>query len=301
MHEEVVFTPPRQPGLMLHLALSVIAAIFGGVVLLVALQAPLGLTLFIPIGLLALAAALVIIFVYRSYALSRAKYTLAREGITIQWGLRAEEIPMPAVLWCRQLTELEQPPAMPRLQMPGAVLGARTDLVLGQLEYLASDRKRLVLLATEGKTYVISPDDPEQFLESLQEVVEMGSLTALDARSIHPASLLVEIASDPSARLLVAVSFILGLAVMIWVGVLIPSLGNIPVGFAPDGLPRTPGPAVRVVVLGIVSTTFLLADWILGAYYFRQPNGRVLAYIIWLFAAITPLLFLAVLYMSITV
>ena len=299
MREEAIFAPPRQPGLALQLALTVIAAALGGFALFAALRAPVGLALFISIGLLALCAGLLIVLAYRSYALSRATYLLAREGITIQWGLRVEEIPMPAVLWWRRPVELEHPPTMPWFGMPGAILGTRTDSNLGVLEYLASDRGRLVLLATEGRIYVISPEDPERFLDSLQEVVEMGSLTSLDARSIHPASLIGEIASDRSARLLLAASLLLVLAVIVWVGLLIPSPVSLPVGFAPDGLPRTPGPAVRVVVLGVVSTTFWLADWILGAYYFRQPDGRLLAYIIWLLAALTPLLFLTVLYLSV--
>ncbi len=301
MQEEAIFAPPRQPGLVLQLALMIIAAALAGVALFAALQAPVGPALFISIGLLVICAGLLIVLAYRSYALTRATYSLAREGVTIQWGLRVEEIPMPAVLWWRRPVELEHPPKMPLLGMPGAILGTRTDSHLGPLEYLASDRDKLVLLATQNKIYVISPEDPERFLISLQEVVEMGSLTALDARSIHPASLIGEIGADRSARLLLATSLLLALAVIVWVGLLISSPVSLPVGFTPNGLPRTPGPAVRVVVLGVVSTTFLLADWILGAYYFRQPNGRLLAYIIWLLAAITPLLFLIVLYLSVTV
>ena len=90
MHE---FPPPRQRGLLLHGALILILL----AVLIVALWQLFQVTVgpfFTVYIVLALGAFIGLPFLgYRAFALWKAKYTLDRDNLRIEWGLRGEDSP----------------------------------------------------------------------------------------------------------------------------------------------------------------------------------------------------------------
>ena len=72
------------------LSLSVVGA-FG---LWKAFLAESGPTFLIYLSIVLFAVAFIPVLIYRMYALQQARYILARDGISIYWGLRREEIPI---------------------------------------------------------------------------------------------------------------------------------------------------------------------------------------------------------------
>jgi hypothetical protein len=72
----------------------------------------------------------------------------------------------------------------------------------------------------------------------------------------------------------------------------VPSRTSIHLGFQPDGSPGDVVPAVRLFLLPILNSFFLLIDLFLGLFLFRSEDSRVLAYLLWAGGILTPVLFL---------
>jgi hypothetical protein len=301
MMADRTFYPPRQRGQTIHAVLIPIPLIVSGLALVQTTRTPVGLTFYLLLAVCAGAGALVPWLGYRLYCLQRSAYTLDREGIRIQWGLRIEDIPMPAVLWVQPVQDLADPPPLPWLPLPGGLLGVRHSAELGRVEYLASEAARLVLIGTPSMVYAISPEDPVEFMHTLQQLIELGSLAPLAARSVRPASVLARVWADRWARSLLLAGLVLGLAVAAWVALLIPSQAGIPVGFTAAGTPRAAGSAVRLTLFPVINTSFLLGDWALGIFLYRQDDNRPLAYVLWIAGSLTSLLFLAALALIVNV
>ena len=77
---------------------------------------------------------------------------------------------------------------LPPLSFPGAIIGLRQVEELGEVEFLASDTKTMLLVATPQKVYAISPEDTRGFVRTFQIAMEMGSITPLTAYSAEPAA-----------------------------------------------------------------------------------------------------------------
>jgi hypothetical protein len=288
----VIFTPDRRQGTLFHLAALVILSGVGLLGLLLAADtgsSPLFL-LFLAPALLALS--LIPWFIYRYFSLRNAQYTLEREGLRLRWGLRIEEIPMENVLWVRPVSELGIPMPLPRLRWPGAVIGSRSLPEDEEVEYLAGQTHDLVLIATPGRGFAISPADPPAFLHAFQHFLELGTLAQLPARSVYPASLLGRVWTNRAARGLVLVGLGLSLALWIMVAVAIPTREQVLLGFSQSGQTSTLAPAVRLVLLPVLNTGFVVIDLLIGLFFFRRENGQSLAYLLWTAGVVTPLLFL---------
>jgi hypothetical protein len=297
MSEGLFYPPPRRRGRNILLLLLPIPAVIAAVALIQAIQLPSGASASIYLLVSILTGAVIPWLGYRLYALSRAGYTLEREGMHIQWGFRIEDIPMTDIIWVRSAAELDSKLPLPIFRVPGAILGSRNNPELGTIEFMASETQSLVLVATPGRVYAVSPEDVYGFLESFQELVEMGSLSTIQALSVHPTSMLRRVWQDPLARTLTAVSLLLSLGLILWVGSLVLSATEFPVGFLGPDAPRPPTSAARLVLLPVVSTTFLLINWAVGAIYYRQDETRPLAYLLWIAGILTPALFLVVIYL----
>jgi hypothetical protein len=293
--------------------------------------------------LLALAlAAPVPVLLYRAFALYKASYQLEPDGIRLNWGLRVEEIPIDAILWVRQVEELvpavrpaglalqEEPQAdvvpqkvgnreavtpalpLPWARWPGAVLGRRR-LANGEwIEFLAATSRGLVLIATPGKLYAVSPENPAEFRKAYQRLAEQGALTSLPPRSLYPSFLLARVWYDLPARSLLAAGLALSLVLLVWVGLAAPGLEQVSLGFNPDGGLREPVPSVQLMLLPLLSLFFFLLDLLLGLFFYRRdgdyaptialrsgaslPLGHVLAYLLWSSQVLTGLVFIFALF-----
>ncbi len=301
MAVDLTFHPPRQRGQAIHAALIPIPLVVSALALVQTTRTPVGPSFYLLLAVCAGSGALVPWLGYRLYSLQRSAYSLDREGIRVRWGLRSEDIPMPAVLWVQPIQELADPPPLPWLPLPGSLLGVRYSAELGPVEYLASESARLVLIGTPGMVYAISPEDPAEFMTTLQQLIELGSLAPLAARSVRPASVLTRVWADRWARVLLLAGLALGLAVAAWVAFLIPSQARIPVGFSATGTPRPAGSAVRLTLFPVINTSFLIGDWVLGIFLYRQDENRPLAYLLWIAGGLTSLLFLGALYLIVNV
>jgi hypothetical protein len=252
-----------------------------------------------------LAVIIVPILAYRLQALRSAFYLLERDGITLRWGLRSEEIPINDILWVRPASELGSELPLPWLRWPGAVIGTRTHDGGVPVEFMASESGQLVLIATKKGMFAISPPDPAAFLSTYHRVTELGSFSPLKARSVYPTFLLARVWRRRRARYILLAGLAINLLLLAWVVIVAPRRGQVILGFQRGG---EPVPAIQLLLLPVLSSFFYLVDFISGLFFYRRgvmllatPAGTgpspapnmVLAYLLWGSGFITALLFFA--------
>lgn len=228
---------------------------------------------------------------YRIYCLARSHYTIARDGLQLQWGLRAEDIPMRDVQWVRYVGD--QPLRLPRLHWPGAVVGTRPQQDLGPVEFMASQASNLVLIATPQKVYAVSPEDYRGFLETFRRQIEMGSLAPLRTYSAQPTFLLSDIWEAPAARIFLIVDLVLALALFVLVGFFISRVPAVSLGFSPTGAPLAPVPSVQLLLLPALNILLAAGAFLLSMYFHNRQKNHPLAYVLWISTTFTALLMLA--------
>jgi len=287
-----LFPPNKRNGLIFHgIVLAVFLAISAfGFINVARTDVGPNFVLFLLVGLIAFAP--VPIFGYRAYALVRAEYILDRDSLEIRWGLRDEDIPLSDIEWIRSLNDLTHPLGTPPMSMPGAILGLRRHIDLGVVEFIASDKKNILLVATAKRVYAISPSRPGEFTQTFARATELGSLVPAQAKSVYPSFIVAQAWDNGIVRYLWLATLFLNLGLFVWVGLLIPSLTNVALGVAPDQS-VTPVPSVQLIIVPLISTLMALIGWSAGLYFYRRKKQRVLSFIVWASSLLTSLLFLA--------
>ena len=286
------FPPAKRTGVTAHVIMIVALAATSawGFWNLSSLQVGLSYVIYL---LIALMAFVPIPFLgYRAYALLKADYYIDRDSLAILWGLRIEDIPLTDIEWVRPASDLTTPLSLPRFRMPGAVLGRRRHPDLGAVEFIASSAKNLILIATSRHVFAISPRDAASLVRTFARATELGSLTPTEAKSVYPSFVITEAWETPLARFLWISGLLLNLGLVAWVGILIPSLSQVPFGFDPLGVPNAIAPSVQLILLPLISALMFITGILAGLYFYRWEKERPLAYIIWISSALCALLFL---------
>ena len=293
--------PPLRRGLTLQVTLVIVATVLTALFAVLASQEPIGLRFTIYILVAAFAFFPLPFLSYWLYSLNRANYSLDREKLTLTWGLRVEQIPVSEVEWVRPMESLASPLALPFVRLPGAIMGIRRHPDLGPVEFLASDAKALLLVATSKRVFVISPQDTIGFMQNIQRAIEMGSLSPAKPQSVYPGFVVMQAWDSMLVRYLWLAGLFLNIGLLAWVTLIIPSLGRIPLGFLPSGAPAGPVPGAGLILLPVVSLFSYLTGWVSGLAFYRRLDHRPLAYIVWASGVFSTLLFLvAVMFIVIT-
>ena len=279
--ENIIFHPARRLGFFFHLGAIMILLAAGVYGLYKMAHASLGPAFLLALLPIILAVVLTPTLTYRLYALTSASYTIQRDGIRLQWGLRVEEIPMTSVLWVRPASELLNRLPLPWLYWPGSVVGVRRFPGAGVVEFMAATTRALILVGTPGQIFAISPADRHAFLASFNRLSELGSLTPIAPRTVRPSLWLSRVWAYPAARWLILAGSLLSLALLIWVSIVIPGLDEVNLGFRPDGSPRGPVPTVQLLLLPVLNSLIFLVNLLVGLAYFRQDEKNPLAYLLW--------------------
>jgi len=279
--ESFAFFPPRRAGVIFHLVTILALALGGAFGLYRLAYSEVGPTFLLYLLPLLLAIPAIPLLIYRLNNLQSAVYTLERDSLRLQWGLRAEVIPTNAILWVRPASDLLEKLRLPWVRWPGAVLGARRLPGGMPVEFMASKTRNLVLISTYDRVFAISPADPAAFIQAYQRLTELGSLVSPSPRSVHPGFLLARVWKMPLTRDLILASGLLSLALVVWVILIVPSREQVSLGFLPDGSPRDPIPGMRLMLLPILNLIFWVFDFFLGLVFFRQDETHPLALLLW--------------------
>jgi hypothetical protein len=287
----LTFKPPRQSGFILHFGALLLNLSIVGFFVLQALSQQQGVFFilflvasvitFIPIPLIS----------YRLFALLRSRYTVDREGIGIQWGLREEVIPMSDIEWVRSPNDLTFKLPIPPLSVQGAVLGSRIHPDLGYIEYVASDVSKLILIASRDRIYAISPKDVRGFMNAFSQSEELGSIAPIPGKSISSNFLISALLQDKVSRTLLLLGIIFSFGLLILTSFVIPLHETIPLGFNPIGASADISPSDRLLLLPLLSFLMMVLDISLGAYLYRKEGFRIASYITFAACLIMPLSF----------
>jgi hypothetical protein len=242
--------------------------------------------------LIALAAiGILILFIYRLYALQQARYIVARDGISLYWGLRREEIPINQITWVGSTTQNRMKLSRPFIRLPGAVLGVQPQPDGKAVEFLAARDSNLVMIVTSERIFAISPADETEFLTTFRRLAEFGSLAPIQPASIYPTFLLSRSWADRPARTLLIASAVLALGLILWVSLTIPNHATTTLRLNPDGTAVELVPGIRLLLLPVLNTFFFIADLLLGLFFYRRSDTQPLGYLMWASSVLTSLLF----------
>jgi hypothetical protein len=284
--------PPSRRGMALQVTLILVLASLTAVFGLLASQESINLR-FIVYILIATVAFFPLPFMsYRLYSLNRSNYTLDRDKLTLTWGLRVEQIPVSEVEWVRKMESMKVPLSLPFLHLPGAITGLKRHAELGPVEFLASDSKTLVVVATAKRVFVISPADTTGFMQNIQRTIEMGSLSPAASQSVYPTFVIAQAWESMLARYLWLAGLFLNVGMLVWVSLMIPTLGHVSLGFQASGTAREAVLGAGLILLPLVSIFFYLLGWVAGLIIYRRPDHRLLAQLIWASGVVSAILFL---------
>jgi len=184
---------------------------------------------------------------------------------------------------------------LPPISVPGAIIGTRRIDDLGIVEFMSADKDCILLVATNKQIYAVSPDDPQEFLYTYQRSIELGSLAPIEAQSVLPAVFVKQFWQDGNARIPLLLGMVLTITLFILVGIIIPSRETISLGFNPDGTPHTQGPSETLLLLPILAGFAFILDLLLGLFYYRRENTRIVSYTLWISTSILPIILLVAL------
>jgi len=287
------FTPPRSRGQTVHTTLIVVLVAIGVILAVLASRQPIDLVFVAYVASAVFVLFLISLLAYRLYSLRRANYRLEQDKLILSWGLRVEQISVSDIEWVRPWTALADPLPKPFFRLPGAVLGVRRHPDLGPVEFLASEEKSLLLVATPRRIFAISPEDPSDFLQHIQRVIEMGGFAPTPSQSLYPTFVVGQAWTSAPARFLWLAGLLLNIGLLVWVIFLAPSLGPISLGFLPSGAARTPVAGLGLILLPAVGLFFYLISWVVGLIIYRRESQHSMAYVVWAGGVFSALLFLA--------
>lgn len=286
------YPPPKRLGMLIHSAVVLTLAMVSLWGLWNLSRAEVGPVFIVYLLITLIPSALLPVFAYRGYALLRANYTLSRDNLSIQWGLRVEDIPLSDVEWMRPASALTTPLRLPWFRLPGAILGLRHHLDLGVIEFIAAESRNLILVATARRIYALSPAEAAAFVQTFAHAVELGSLTPVTPRSVYPSFIVTRAWENPLARFLWLSGVFLNLGALAWVSLLVPGARRVPLGFGPFGEPLEAVSAVRLMLLPVVSALLFVAGWLTGLFFYRREQEHILAFVVWACSALGSLFFL---------
>ena len=296
VREVFVFRPPRRNGNIFHGYTLLILSLMGVYGLWQASLAVSGPTFLLYLLGALVAIAFIPILLYRLYALQRARYVLARDGISLRWGLRVEEIPIDQVSWVGSAEQYGEAFTKPFLHTPGAVIGVQSQADGKPVEFMAARDTDLVIIATTRRTFAISPADRTEFLQTYRRLSEFGSLKPIQPASDYPTFLLSRSWADRPARILLIVSTALALGLLVWVSLSIPNQPEISLRPSINDSPSELVPGIRLILLPVMNTFFYVTDLLLGLFFYRKQETRILGYLMWASSSLTSLLFTVAVY-----
>lgn len=291
----MLFHPPRRLGLLIGSAFALLLAAIGGFGayrLAIAPLTPLTVLWVLP-PLLAIPA--VVLIAYRLYGLLTARILLDRDGFLLEWGLAFEQVPLSALPQIQRATDLAAPISPGRgLWWPGCVVARREIEPLGTLEFFVTTERAgwILVPVAEDRQLVISPADPEAFLQAFLDANRLGALDPAPPMQRRPDLLVGRLWADRWARALLLTGLSLSLLLLIYLALIAPGLPpQVPFGFDAAGQPSLLVPPGRLLLLPFIAGFVWLVDGVLGAWLYRQAAARSIAYALWAVACLVGALF----------
>ncbi len=217
---------------------------------------------------------------YRLYGLLTAQYALDRNGFYLRWGLAEEHIPIGQI---RNIAAVDQLPdkALSRwkglLGLTGMFRTEDRDLEF----FTAGSLENAVLLCSDRKNLVLTPADPDAFIQAYRDFSYRGSLQRIKPRSVRPVFLAAVLAQDKTARWLLPAGFAVNFLLLAFL-VLASNLPS-PVPFSYDaaGNAVLMAPVQRLLLLPLIGGVLWMINLLLGTWFYHRKADHQMGYILW--------------------
>ncbi len=218
---------------------------------------------------------------YRIFSLIFSAYSLGREGLRIQWGLRTELIPLSEIEWIRTPKEMPYDIPWSFLPMPGAYSGSVRSENYPLIEFIASDTLTMLFVGTSRCIYAISPARPQEFMAAFDRVLQMGTLNKVEWQTIRPVDWVNESLKNRTARFSIRGSLLLIIILLLWVGFRYSSRTTIGLAYSANGVPQVILPVRNVLILPALAVFCWLANLATGVRLYKTEQNRQLAELFW--------------------
>jgi len=285
---EKEFLPPKRTGfwVLLVLLLGVLAAIIVLVIDASRTAQQLRFTLE-----LVLAFMMLIVWIWlllRLHTLLTTRYTLSRRGLELRWGLRREVIPMPEIEWIRPVSDFKSKLPLPAFSLPGVYFGKKQVAGLGTVDFAATERRFFLLVACNGRYFVISPQEEQEFLDLFERLTELGSLESVISKSEGFGTLWHRVWSDSTTRRLILGGLAANAALLVLALALVRLQPNI------TWTTLETVPSQRLLLLPLLGLLTWLMDACAGAAFtLRGTLEKPMVYLLWGMPTILALLLAA--------
>ena len=286
------FPPPKKNGLIVHGIIILVLAVIAIIAFINLTRVDVGPAFLISLLIALFSFTPIPFLAYRAYSLRQADYYLDRDSLAINWGLRVEDIPLSDIEFIRSVDDLTHPLTLPALPIPGGLLGTRRHPDLGAVEFLASDAKKLLIVATAKRVFIISPENPSGLAQTFARATELGSITPAEAKSIYPSFVVTQAWESGLARYLWLSGLFLNIGLFVWASLIIPSTPYVSLGPQFSGSTLETVPSSQLIIFPLAGLLLSVVGWIAGLYFYRWEKERVLAFIVWGSSTFTSLLFL---------
>ncbi len=275
------YAPSRFPGLLIHGLLTLLlgaVSIFGFRYF--SQQEP-GIAFFLSFIFSILLLIPFAFSLYRSYSLYNGLYTLARDSLTIKWGLRREIIPLSEINWIRTPVEMKENVPWPFMPMPGAYAGKVLTESGQEIEFMASNIRTMLFVGTAHGIFGISPRKPQQFLEGFERVLQMGVLAEPPHQSVKPVDWIASSWGNRIARLSLIYSVVFFSLLSLWIGFRFSAARGVDVEFTAEGIASQRLPARNILLLPILSIAIWLVNLIVGVQLYKNERLKPVAEMVW--------------------
>jgi len=160
------------------------------------------------------------------------------------------------------------------------------------VEFLAADAKKLLLVATAKRVFVISPENPSALTQTFARATELGSLTPTESKSVYPSFVITQAWASNLARYLWLTALFLNLGLFVWTSLVIPTIPRVALGPQFAGSELATVPSSQLIIFPVASLLLSVVGWVAGLYFYRWEKERPLAFIVWGSSMVMSLFFL---------
>jgi hypothetical protein len=226
--------------------------------------------------------------ILRLHTLLTTRYTLSRGGLEVHWGLRREVIPMPEIEWIRPVSDFKSKLPLPAFSLPGVYFGKKQVAGLGAVDFAATERHQFLLVACNGRYFVISPQEEQEFLDLFERLTELGSLESVISKSEGFGTLWHRVWSDSTTRRLILGGLAANAALLVLALALVRLQPNI------TWTTLETVPSQRLLLLPLLGLLTWLMDACAGAAFtLRGTLEKPMVYLLWGMPTILALLLAA--------
>jgi|LDZU01.1.fsa_nt_gi hypothetical protein len=213
-------------------------------------------------------------FLFQLFQISRSKYKIDRDGLTIFWGFQKMVMPIHEIEWIRPYDQMGYAVPLPALERMGIFTGKIFFRDLGDILFFATSQQDAFLIGTSQEVLFLSPIDPQAFQKGIQEAVYLGSITPLERKSINVESPARVVRSNLGLYLPLGIGVFLTLLLFILFGFVINARDSIQIGLVRFE------PASGIIIIPLLSLILNTVNAFLSPKFFKKENLKLYAYLL---------------------